>query len=216
MSVGLDHPAVAAYLARLDAAAAVLPPGRREELITEIRGHLLDSLAAADRPDDAAVLDVLDRLGDPESIVAAEASETLQSSVSPAVPAGMPGVLRGPPPGYGLPVRQEGRWGPLEIIAVGALTVGTFLLPIIGPVIGIVCAWFSTRWTRREKAIATVLASVGVALVTIGALALVTAGLPSGNVTTRVTVVTATPSPVPTVVVPPPAPSVTTPPGGAP
>ena len=174
----------------------MLPPGRREELITEIRGHLLDSLADAGHPDDATVLGVLDRLGDPESIVAAEASETLQSSVSPRVPATMPVAMR-----------QEGRWGPVEIIAVGGLTVGTFLLPIIGPLIGIVCAWFSARWTRGEKAVATVLVFLGVALISIGALALVTAGLSSRSVTTRVSVVTATPSPIPLV---------TTPPGGVP
>ena len=34
---GTDHPMVSTYLARLRAAAANLPPGRREELITEIR-----------------------------------------------------------------------------------------------------------------------------------------------------------------------------------
>jgi len=211
MSVGLDHPAVAAYLARLDAAAVVLPPGRREELVTEIRGHLLDSLADAGHPDDATVLGVLDRLGDPESIVAAEASETIQSPVPSALPATPPV----PPPGNGLPVQQEGRWGPLEIIAVAALTVGTFLLPIIGPLIGIVCSWLSPRWTRGEKTIASVLAVIPVVVVSLAVLSLIAFSASTSEPVLRQVVVTATPVPVPPATVPPPVPSDSVPPGGA-
>jgi len=71
MAVSLDHPAVAEYLRRLDQAAARLPAGRRGELIEEIRGHVSEALAAIG-DDEAAVRGVLDRLGSPEEIVAAE------------------------------------------------------------------------------------------------------------------------------------------------
>lgn len=140
MAVDLDHPEAARFLARLEAAAVVLPPGRREELVAELREHLADALAGAD--DDLAVRQAVERLGAPEDIVAAE-------GVPVAGPAGTPGT-----PPYAVPARSP--WGPLEIAAVALLTVGLFLLPVVGPVAGLVCAWVSDRWTRREKVVATV------------------------------------------------------------
>ena len=47
MDVDLDHPAIAGYLARLEAAAAHLPDWRREELVAEIRSHLNEALLSA-------------------------------------------------------------------------------------------------------------------------------------------------------------------------
>ncbi len=140
MAVGNDHPAVAAYLARLDAVAASLPPARRLELVGEIRGHVADALAEAGRADDAAVSEVLDRLGDPEDIVAAERGDAA------AVPASMT-----------WPVPAASAWTPVEVIAVVLLTAGTFVIPVVGPLIGLVLVWASVRWTRREKSVATVL-----------------------------------------------------------
>jgi Domain of unknown function (DUF4190) len=59
------------YLRRLDAAASALPAHRRDELITEIREHLQEALRQAPASDEAAVRNVLERLGPPEEIVAA-------------------------------------------------------------------------------------------------------------------------------------------------
>ena len=121
MTVGTDkHPAtdhreVRAYLARLETAAARLAPGRREELMTDIRAHLVEALAGSEG-DDRAVREALDRLGEPDDIVAAETGEL----PLPAVPAS--GV-----------VPEPGRWGPLEVIAVLGLTVGTFAPARGGP-----------------------------------------------------------------------------------
>jgi uncharacterized membrane protein len=134
------------YLARLDRAAGALPPQDRDELLAELRSHLQTGLAAD--PTDAEVLNLLHELGSPEDIVAAAQPERSTSLAAPSRPASP--------------------WGALEMIAVLALTVGTFVLPIVGPLVGIVLVWGSTRWTRREKGIATVLTALPVLTLALG------------------------------------------------
>jgi hypothetical protein len=154
MTIGLDHPAVSGYLARLAAVAGAsgLPPGRHEELLTEIRGHIADALAASTEPAEVAVAQVLDRLGPAEEIVAAELTDLT------------PPVVVNPPTGA--------RWGGLEIIAVVALAAGSYLVPIVGTTVGLVCTWMSPRWTTRQKSIATALSVLPVLLIVAGAVAL--------------------------------------------
>jgi uncharacterized membrane protein len=65
-----------------------------------------------------------------------------------------------PPVEHWRPVSQPSRWGPLEIVSLGLLTVGAFLLPVVGPVAGLACAWGSRAWTKGEKTVATVIAAV--------------------------------------------------------
>jgi hypothetical protein len=161
MSVGLEHPQVERFLARLDAAAVGLPPGRREELVAEIREHLAEALAVTDGGE-PAVRTVLDRLGSPDDIVAAE--RVGPASVGPA--------SVGPASVGWSPAAQPSPWGGLEIAAVLLLTVGLFLLPVIGPIAGLGFAWASTRWTRREKVVATVLTVLPVLILTLGAASL--------------------------------------------
>ena len=72
MNVHTD-PLVDDYLRRLDAAASALPAHQREELISEIRDHLQEALRQAPASDEAAVRNVLERLGPPEEIAAAAA-----------------------------------------------------------------------------------------------------------------------------------------------
>jgi hypothetical protein len=55
------------------------------------------------------------------------------------------------------------RWGGLEIAAVLLLSVGTFVVPVIAPITGLVLAWTSDAWTRTEKVVATAL-SLGAVL----------------------------------------------------
>jgi uncharacterized membrane protein len=64
-------PLVDDYLRRLDAAASALPAHRRDELISQIRDHFQEALRQAPATDEAAVRNVLERLGSPEEIVAA-------------------------------------------------------------------------------------------------------------------------------------------------
>ena len=66
-------PLVDDYLRRLEAAAAALPRERRAELVGEIEEHVEAALDEAG-DDEAAVRNVLERLGSPEEIAAAAAA----------------------------------------------------------------------------------------------------------------------------------------------
>ena len=74
------------YLRRLDAAASALPAHQREELVSEIRGHLQEGLRQAPAGDEAAVRNLLERLGPPEEIVSA--------ATDPAAPDQLVGAFR--------------------------------------------------------------------------------------------------------------------------
>ncbi len=66
---------VDAYLTELTAAAVGLPPSRRAELVSEVREHIETALGGRVPPDAVAVRNVLERLGSPAEIVAAEQDE---------------------------------------------------------------------------------------------------------------------------------------------
>ena len=70
MTTDTLHPLAADYLERLRRAGRGLPPGRRRELLAEIEGHLSEAIEPG--ASDAEALTVLDRLGEPEAIIAAE------------------------------------------------------------------------------------------------------------------------------------------------
>jgi uncharacterized membrane protein len=93
------------YLRRLEHAAAHMQRARRTELVAEIRGHI--ETALGQEHGEAAVRNVLDRLGPPEEIV--EAAE----------PPSLPG---------------DRRAGVLEIVALVALIV-PFIGWLIGTVL---------------------------------------------------------------------------------
>lgn len=131
--------AIKSYIGRVDAAARHLPPDRRVELLDQLREHLLAE-SGAPTATEASVLAAIDRLGDPTEIVASE-------DEVPSAPIGSAGA----------PARSA--WGPLEIVAVLLLIGGTFLIPVLGPLAGLVCAWLSPAWTRGEKWMATLLGS---------------------------------------------------------
>jgi hypothetical protein len=133
------------YLGRLEAAAWPLSGDRRGELVNEVREHIESALAEAGRRDEVTARNVLERLGAPEEIVAAEAD------------AG--GPMRWTPP-PAVAVERRPQWGPLEIGAILFLTVGAILLPIVGPIIGLVLVWMSGEWTTRQKTVATLIAVV--------------------------------------------------------
>jgi hypothetical protein len=145
------------YLGRLEAAAWPLAVDRRAELVGEVREHIEAALREAGRSDEVTVRNILERLGPPEEIVAAEAEFG-------GAPASWTG---GQPLG---PVNASSRWGAVEIIAVLLLTVGAIFLPFIGPILGLVFAWASTQWTRREKLTATIIVAAFLLLPIIGLL----------------------------------------------
>jgi len=65
-----------------------------------------------------------------------------------------------PPIESWVPAGARSTWGGLEIVAVALLIGGAFLVPVIGPAAGLVCAWASDAWTTTEKWVATGLAAV--------------------------------------------------------
>lgn len=152
------HPLAEDYLGRLETLAQALPPRDRHELLTELRGHI--HVGLPDGATDADVRNLLDDLGAPEDIVAA-------ANVDSGV-AGPPGATR--------PGGVTQRWGVVEVIAVLALTAGAFIVPVVGPLVGICFAWASPRWTRREKAVATILALLPLVALSLGAVASMSAG----------------------------------------
>ncbi len=58
------------YLARLNAAASDLPKAARQELVDDVRVHITEARARETEETDAAILNILDRLGEPAAVVA--------------------------------------------------------------------------------------------------------------------------------------------------
>jgi hypothetical protein len=139
MAVGVTHPLVVDWLARLDAAAvaAGVPASRRTELAAELRDHVTAALDGA--ADDVRVRHVLDRLGDPEDVVAAE-RDPAPAPATTAAPTGEPGG-----------------WGVLEVLAVLALVVGGFVVPVVAPLAGLALVAGSRVWSRRDTRVTAVL-----------------------------------------------------------
>jgi uncharacterized membrane protein len=143
MTTDTLHPLAAEYLERLRRAARRLPPGRRRELLAEIEGHLSEAIEPG--ASDAQVLTVLDKLGDPESIIAAE----------------MP-----------RPDESPERRGAKEWAVVILLPFGGFIFGV-GWLAGLILLWSSRAWTTRDKWIGTLvvpggLATAFVALIVLG------------------------------------------------
>jgi hypothetical protein len=118
------HPLAADYLKRLRDAARSLPRGRRDDLLADIESHLAESAPAG--ASEADVRTALDRLGDPDDIVAAEQE--------------------------GEPQRRRGalEWGAIILLLVGGV-----VMPLIGWIVGVLLLWISQVWTTREKLIGT-------------------------------------------------------------
>ena len=72
------------YLRRLEHAAAHMQQARRAELVAEIRGHLETALRQEQAAGEAAVRNVLDRLGTPEEIVEAAEPPSPPATDTPA------------------------------------------------------------------------------------------------------------------------------------
>jgi uncharacterized membrane protein len=134
-------PLVEDYLRRLDAAAYPLGEDRRSELLAGIREHIEASVESGEVHDEASLRALLDRLGDPEEIVAAARDDD--------APGATPYPLGSPPP---VAYRRAGIG--LEITAALFLTVGSVLF-VIGWLVGVVLVWSSRRWTLGEKLVAT-------------------------------------------------------------
>jgi uncharacterized membrane protein len=154
-------PLVEDYLRRLDAAAYPLGDDRRGELMAGIREHIDAAVASGEVHDEASLRVLLDRLGDPEEIVAAARDED------------GPGATPYPP-GIAEPVTYRRAGIGLEITAALFLTVGSLVI-VLGWLVGVVLVWSSRRWTVGEKLLATLVFPGGPAF------ALVLAGVGAGT-----------------------------------
>jgi uncharacterized membrane protein len=134
MTTPID-PRVESYLRQLDFALSPLPWEQRNEIFTDISEHIERELASTGG-DPAAVEDVLRRVGDPHAIA--------QEAGAPAAPM--------PPP-------RQGRG--LEIAAVILISAGSFLIPVLGWIVGVVLLWVSRRFTRADKLIGTLVPPLG-------------------------------------------------------
>lgn len=133
MTTDTLHPVAAEYLKRLRRAGRGLPPGRLRELLAEIEGYLSEAIDPS--ASDAEALTVLDRLGEPEAIIAAE---TPQADEPPE------------------------RRGLKEWAAIILLLFGGFIV-VIGWFVGLVLLWSSRAWTTRDKWIGTLVIPGGLA-----------------------------------------------------
>lgn len=118
---------VARYLKDLDSELRHLPRARSQELEQEISDHIADARAGLEPDDEAGVREILDRLGDPADIAAAE---------QPATAA---------------------RAGWKEIVALILLPIGGIIVPILGWVVGATLLWASEAWSTKDKLVGTLL-----------------------------------------------------------
>jgi hypothetical protein len=134
MTTNTLHPLAADYLDRLRRAGRVLPPERLRELLVEIEGHLSEAIDP--NATDAQALTALDKLGEPEAIISAEAPELDD------IPADR---------------------GTAEWAAILLLLLGGFIFAI-GWLVGLVLLWNSRTWTTRDKLVGTLVVPGGLAI----------------------------------------------------
>jgi hypothetical protein len=133
MTTDTVHPLATEYLERLRRAGRGLPPGRLRELLTEIEGHLSEAIGPG--ASDAQALTVLDKLGEPETIIAAEMPD--------------PDVL---------PTRRGAKeWAAIILLLLGGFIFG------LGWFAGLILLWNSRAWTTRAKWIGTLVIPGGLA-----------------------------------------------------
>jgi hypothetical protein len=148
MTTDTLHPLAAEYLQRLRRAGRGLPAGRLRELLAEIEGHLSEAIDPS--ASDAQALTVLDKLGEPEAIVAAETPDPDE-----------------------LPDRHYGlrKWAAIILLLLGGFILG------VGWFAGLILLWNSRAWAMRDKWIGTLVVPGGLATsVVIGLIAI---GVPS-------------------------------------
>jgi len=125
------------YLARLADAAAALPSAEREDLVSDIREHITVALDEKVHADEAAVRNLLARLGPPEEVVEAATG----GEASPVPSATSSDRFR--------------RGGALEVAAIVTLVLSP-AVPGFGWLAGVVLAGASPAWSRHEKLVVAI------------------------------------------------------------
>ncbi len=133
MTTDTLHPLAAEYLEHLRRAGRGLPHGRLRELLAEIEGHLSEAIDPS--ASDAQARTVLDKLGEPQAIIAAEMPDPDE-----------------------LPARR----GTREWAAIVLLLIGGFIFAV-GWFVGLIPLWNSRAWNTRDKWIGTLVIPGGLA-----------------------------------------------------
>jgi hypothetical protein len=144
------------YLAALWAQSEDLSPQMRDDLMTTVADYISARRMAAAPLEDAAA--IVQRLGPPEALVSA----ARRGQVPPHIR--LPALIPPPAPVALAPRPAAAHGGGVaEYAAVGMLTAGSFLLPVISPVGGMLLASASPHFTGAEKAIGWTLTAGSVA-----------------------------------------------------
>jgi hypothetical protein len=158
------HPLAAEYLERLRSAAADLPKEQRDELIEEIEAHLQESIPPG--ASEAQVRTALDRLGDPQEIVAGERPEPAPTEAAPAggtterlaqmllLFGGFLGALIGWVIGAVIDTSQGGH-------ATHAIGTSIVICALLAWGAGVVLLWLSPVWSVGSKILGTLLVPGG-------------------------------------------------------
>jgi hypothetical protein len=133
MTTNTLHPLAADYLERVRRAGRRLAPARRRELLAEIEAHLSEAIDP--NATGAQARAALERLGEPDAIIAAET-----------------------PPPDDLSTRR----GAKEWAAIILLSLGGFIFAV-GWIAGLVLLWSSRAWTAAEKWVGTLVLPGGLA-----------------------------------------------------
>ncbi|MFB7462487.1 hypothetical protein ACFCZ1_03080 [Streptomyces sp. NPDC056224] len=128
------HPLVREYLATVEREAAVLPADRRNELLADLVEHIAVSAAEGSAHDAETIRALLQRLGDPRTIVATALLEE-----PPA-----------PPRGFGRPVAAV-----LPLTASALLWVAAAPVAALLWLVGLTLLWRAPYWSTGDKRIAT-------------------------------------------------------------
>jgi hypothetical protein len=125
------------YLAALWAHSEDLAPELRDELMATVADYIAVRRSAIDDP-----AQIMRRLGPPEDLVAAVRRGQIPPHVRlPALVPPPPSLAPHPP-------------GGIEYSAIGLVTAGAFVLPLISPIAGMLLATGSPHWTGAQKAAA--------------------------------------------------------------
>ncbi|MGW2689838.1 HAAS signaling domain-containing protein [Streptomyces sp. NPDC001414] len=145
----VKHPLALAYLESVAREAANLAPERRNELLADLMEHITVAFSEQPAHTDADMKAILDRLGDPRTIVVTTHEGEIQTP----------------------PVSRWHSLVPLILLPVAGLAGAVNLvLGGIAMIAGVVLLWAAPHWSGRDKAIGTAasilvpIALVGIAL----------------------------------------------------
>ncbi|MFC9594897.1 HAAS signaling domain-containing protein [Streptomyces sp. NPDC056944] len=151
---GTEHPLVTDYLATIEREASFLPPGRREELLADLREHL--AVAVGEEEDPEAVRAALERLGSPSAIVAAARAEEPEAPAAAAADAPAP-------------KRTRNTVTAILLGFTGLAGLGGSLPAVAALIVGLALLWTSDAWDRATKVLATALTLATPVVVLLGA-----------------------------------------------